>query len=35
MVGENLQLMEEQDEALKPMFEVVLKKAASTAFAGE
>jgi hypothetical protein len=35
MVGENLQQMEEKDEALKPMLETVLKNSASTALAGE
>jgi hypothetical protein len=35
MVGENLQRMEEKDEALDPMLETDLKNAASTAFAGE
>ncbi|OJA11358.1 hypothetical protein AZE42_07377 [Rhizopogon vesiculosus] len=35
MVGEHLQRIEEQDDALKPIFESALKKAASTAFAGE
>jgi len=35
MVGENLQRIEEEDDALKPILENALKKAASTAFAGE
>jgi hypothetical protein len=35
MVAESLQRMEEQDETLKPMLKMVLKNAASTAFAGE
>ncbi|KAJ8583990.1 cytochrome P450 [Rhizopogon salebrosus TDB-379] len=33
MVAESLQRMEEQDETLKPMLKMVLKNAASTAFA--
>jgi hypothetical protein len=36
MVGENLQrIMDEKNEALKPMLETALKGAASTAFSGE
>ena len=36
MVGENLQrIMDEKNEALKPMLETALKRAASTAFSGE
>ncbi|OJA20255.1 hypothetical protein AZE42_04312 [Rhizopogon vesiculosus] len=35
MVAENLQRMEKEDGALKPMFETALKRAATTAFAGE
>jgi hypothetical protein len=34
MVAENLQRMEKQDEASKPMFEDALKKAATTALVG-
>ncbi|KAG1737190.1 cytochrome P450 [Suillus lakei] len=34
MVAENLRRMEKQDEASKPMFETVLKKAATTAMIG-
>ncbi|KAG1733011.1 cytochrome P450 [Suillus paluster] len=34
MVAENLQRMEKQDEASKPMFETALKKAATTAILG-
>ncbi|OJA20941.1 hypothetical protein AZE42_06489, partial [Rhizopogon vesiculosus] len=32
MVGEHLQRIEEQGEALRPVLESALKKAASTAF---
>ncbi|OJA18459.1 hypothetical protein AZE42_11521 [Rhizopogon vesiculosus] len=35
MVGEHLQRIEEQGEALRPVLEPALKKAATTAFAGE
>ncbi|KAG1775731.1 cytochrome P450 [Suillus placidus] len=35
MVAENLQRMETQDEASKPMFETALKKAATTAIVGQ
>ncbi|OJA08124.1 hypothetical protein AZE42_08432 [Rhizopogon vesiculosus] len=35
MVGEHLQRMEEQGEAIRPVLEPALKKAATTAFVGE
>jgi hypothetical protein len=35
MVAENLQRIEKQDDASKPMFEAALKNAASTAIVGE
>ena len=35
MVAENLQWVEKQDEASKPMFEIALKNAAITAIVGE
>jgi uncharacterized protein GlcG (DUF336 family) len=34
MVSDNLQRMENQDEASKPIFETALKKAATTAIIG-
>jgi len=34
MVAENLQRMENQDEALKPAFEIALKNSAASAVVG-